>query len=128
MGKKILIIDDDPDYIEAIESLLEAKGYSVESADNGRDGMQKAISEKPDLILLDVMMTEITEGFDLARKLKADSATGRIPVILITGIRREMHLPFGIEPDDQWLPVKAVLEKPIHPDTLLKKISEILVD
>jgi CheY-like chemotaxis protein len=125
MARTILIIDDDPDYIEAMQALLESKGFTILSADNGKDGFERASAHKPDLLLLDVMMTDQTEGFDLARKMKADPATRLIPIILITGIRKELNLPYGFEPDDDWLPVKAILEKPIHPDTLLKKIGEI---
>jgi CheY-like chemotaxis protein len=125
-ARTILIIDDDPDYIEAMQALLEAKGFIVLSADNGQDGFERAKAQKPDLLLLDVMMAEQTEGFDLARKMKAEPATNLIPIILITGIRKELNLPYGFEPDEEFLPVKAVLEKPIHPDTLLKKIGEIL--
>ncbi|MDH7598450.1 MAG: response regulator [Sedimentisphaerales bacterium] len=124
MAKKILIIDDDPDFVDAITNLLDAKGYEVASASNGKDGIQKARQEGPDLILLDVMMTTRSEGFDVARELKADPQLMSIPVVLVTGVRKEMNLPFGFEPDSQWLPVKAVLEKPVKPEVLLKTIEE----
>ncbi|HPP13418.1 MAG TPA: hypothetical protein PKW42_11875, partial [bacterium] len=67
-----------------------------------------------------------TEGFDIARNLKNDATTCEIPVVIITGIRKDMNLPFGFEPDEDWLPVKAVLEKPIKPETLLKTVREDL--
>lgn len=124
MGNKILTIDDDPSFVEAITTLLEAKDYQVVSADNGEDGFKMAKSENPDLILLDVMMTHKTEGFDIARNLKSDKETKDIPVVMITGIRREMNLPFGFEPDEDWLPVKVLLEKPIKPEVLLKTVAE----
>jgi two-component system alkaline phosphatase synthesis response regulator PhoP len=120
---KILVVDDDIDFLEAQKTLLEAKGYTVFSAPNGDEGYQKAKSEQPDLMLLDVMMTYDSEGFDLARKLKEDPATRNIPVIMITGIRKAKGLPFSFEPDEDWLPVKAVLEKPVKPDELLKTIE-----
>jgi two-component system, OmpR family, alkaline phosphatase synthesis response regulator PhoP len=124
MGNKILTIDDDPSFVEAITTLLEAKDYQVISADNGEDGFKTAKSENPDLILLDVMMTHKTEGFDIARNLKSDKDTKDIPIVMITGIRREMNLPFGFEPDEDWLPVKVLLEKPIKPEVLLKTVEE----
>ncbi|MFB3897824.1 MAG: PleD family two-component system response regulator [bacterium] len=124
MGNKILTVDDDPSFVEAITTLLEAKDYKVISADNGEDGFKVAKAEKPDLILLDVMMTHKTEGFDIARNLKNDAETKDIPVVIISGIRREMNLPFGFEPDEDWLPVKAVLEKPIKPELLLKTVED----
>lgn len=123
---KILVVDDDADFLEAQKTLLNAKGYSVIGAPNGEEGYQKAKTEKPDLLLLDVMMTYDSEGFDLARKLKEDPSTKYIPVIMITGIRKAKGLPFSFEPDEDWLPVKAVLEKPVKPDELLKKVEEAL--
>jgi len=123
---KILVVDDDADFLEAQKTLLNAKGYSVIGAPNGEEGYQKAKMEKPDLLLLDVMMTYDSEGFDLARKLKEDPSTKYIPVIMITGIRKAKGLPFSFEPDEDWLPVKAVLEKPVKPDELLKKVEEAL--
>jgi two-component system, OmpR family, alkaline phosphatase synthesis response regulator PhoP len=124
MGNKILIIDDDVDLIDAITTLLDAKGYEVISAENGNDGCKKAKAENPDLILLDVMMTKKTEGFDTARVLKDNAETKDIPIIMVTGIRKEMNLPFGFTPDSDFLPVKAVLEKPVKPEILLKLVQD----
>ena len=126
MANKILIVDDDPDFVEAISTLLEARDYEVLSATNGADGFNEAKAKAPDLILLDVMMTHKSEGFDVARKLKEDKATQDIPVILVTGIRKDMNLPFGFEPDSNWLPVSSVLEKPVKPEVLLKAITDAL--
>jgi len=122
--KKILIIDDDPDFVEAVTNLLDARGYKVNSAPDGTEGLKKAIEEPPNLFILDVMMTRKTEGFDLSRDLKREEKTKDIPIIMITGIRKELNLPFGFEPDDEWLPVKTVLEKPIKPQVLLKAVEE----
>ncbi|MDD5730047.1 MAG: response regulator [Candidatus Omnitrophica bacterium] len=124
MAKKILVIDDDADFTEAITTLLEAKGYEVASASKGEDGFGLAKSSCPDLIMLDVMMARKTEGFDIAVSLKKNEKTKSIPVIMVTGIKKEMNLPFGFEPDEDWLPVKAVLEKPVKPETLLKAIAD----
>ena len=126
MAYKILIIDDDPDFVEAISTLLEARDYEVLSAANGNDGFKEAKNQSPNLILLDVMMTHKSEGFNVARELKGDAATKDIPVVMVTGIRKDMNLPFGFEPDASWLPVNAVLEKPIKPDQLLKTVEENL--
>ena len=125
MAKKVLVIDDDADFREATTTLLEAKGYSVITAENGQIGFDEAKSKLPAVILLDVMMTNKSEGFDIARSLQKDTRTAKIPIILVTGIRKEMNLPFGFEPDNNWLPVKTVLEKPIKPDQLLKAIEEV---
>ena len=126
MTKKILMIDDDPEFVDATSNLLDAKGYEVITAQNGKDGVEKAKANKPNLILLDVMMTTKSEGFDVARELQKDESLKNTPVIMITGVRKEMNLPFGFEPDDTWLPVSQVLEKPVKPDILLDAVSKVI--
>lgn len=123
---KILIVDDDPDLVESMKATLESHGYAVCKARNGTEGCAKAKTEKPDLMLLDVMMKHDTEGFEVAKQLKADDATRNLPVIIITGIRKAKSLPFRFEPDEDWLPVKAVLEKPVNPEDLLKHVGNVL--
>jgi CheY-like chemotaxis protein len=126
MAKKVLVIDDDNDFVESILNLLEARGYAVASASNGKEGVQKAKSEKPDLVLLDVMMTTKDEGFNVARELHGIEGLSKTPVIMVTGVRKEMNLPFGFEPDETWLPVKQILEKPVKPEVLLNAVADAL--
>ena len=123
---KILIVDDDPDLMEGLTEILELKGYAVACARNGEEGLRKAHDERPDLMLLDVMMTTDSEGFEVARRLHDDPATKSLPIIILTGIRKAKQLPFSYEPDADWLPVRAVLEKPVHPEVLLKQIESVL--
>ena len=122
MGKKILLIDDDADFRDAVRTLLGAEGYTIFTADDGKAGFETAKKELPQLILLDVMMTHKTEGFDTARHFKDDEKTKNIPIILVTGIKKDMGLAYDFKPDDEWLPVKQVLEKPVEPDTLLHAV------
>jgi CheY-like chemotaxis protein len=124
MANKILIIDDDIDLVESMVNLLEAKSYSVSIAYNGKDGVQKAQAEKPDLILLDVMMTTRDEGFNVARNLSQIPQLKGTPVVMVSGVRKEMNLPFQLEPDESWLPIKEFLEKPIKPETLLSVVQK----
>lgn len=126
MAHSVLIIDDDPEFVEATSNLLDAQGYKVVSAPNGKMGIAKAKEAHPDIILLDVMMTRDTEGFEVARELNKDPHLKNIPVIIISGIKKEMDLPFGFESDDVWLPVKGVLEKPVKPNVLLKTIKQYI--
>jgi CheY-like chemotaxis protein len=123
---KILVIDDDSEFVEATTTLLTAKGYTVESANNGETGYAKAKQTKPDAIILDVMMSYDSEGFDIARKLREDNITKDIPIVMITGIRKTKSLPFSYEPDPDWLPVNEVLEKPIKPDQILNALEKAL--
>jgi CheY-like chemotaxis protein len=126
MAKKVLVIDDDNDFVESVVNLLEARGYTVTAASNGKEGLEKAKANKPDLILLDVMMTTKDEGFNVARELQAIEGVKGTPVIMVTGVRKEMNLPFGFEPDETWLPVKQILEKPVKPETLLSAMADAL--
>jgi two-component system, OmpR family, alkaline phosphatase synthesis response regulator PhoP len=125
-NKKVLVIDDDPDFVESIKQVLEARGYDVDWSPDGTSGLKKAKEIVPNLIILDVMMTRNTEGFETSRELPKDDVLKNIPVIMITGIREKMNLAFGFEPDSTWLPVKAVLEKTIKPDQLLAKVEEFI--
>jgi DNA-binding response OmpR family regulator len=128
MAKNVLIIDDDADLVESVANLLEAKGYSVETAPNGEEGIAKAKANTPDIILLDVMMVKKDEGFQVARELRSIESVKDVPVIMVSGVRREMSLPFGFEPDSDWLPVAAFLEKPVKPEVLLKTVAEHIKD
>lgn len=126
MSKNVLMIDDDADLVESVVNLLEAKGYNVDSAPNGTEGVAKAKANAPDLILLDVMMTTKDEGFNVARELKQIEGLEDTPVIMVSGVRKEMNLPFGLEPDNTWLPVKQFLEKPVKPSELLDAVAKYI--
>lgn len=122
----ILLIDDDMDFKAATAIVLKSAGHSIIEAASGEEGFQKAKMEKPDIILLDVMMATADEGFVFARKFKEDADISRIPVVLVTSIKTVRGLPFSYEPDDDWLPVKAVLDKPVKPEVLFKTVNEAL--
>lgn len=126
MKKKVLIIDDDRDLVGAMQEVLQAHGYAVATAHDGESGFACAQKQRPDLLLLDVMMTHDTEGFDLVQRLRTDQALAKLPIIMITGIRKAKGLPFKYEPDDEWLPVAAVLEKPVPPERLLQHVATAL--
>jgi len=124
--RTILIVDDDPDFVESNRDLLEAYGYTVHAAYNGADGLELARKVKPDVMILDVMMATNTEGFEVARKIPDTPELKGLRVLLVTGVTKDMHLPFGFEPDASWLPVDRVLEKPIAPNRLLTEIQKVL--
>jgi two-component system, OmpR family, alkaline phosphatase synthesis response regulator PhoP len=122
--KRILLVDDDVDFVESNKDLLEANGYEVLAAHDGESGLTLAKKEKPDLIVLDVMMASDTEGFEVSRKIPATPELKNTKVLLVTGIRRDKGLSFSFEPDATWLPVDSVFEKPIPPETLLEEIKK----
>ncbi len=126
MSKRILLVDDDRDFVASVEEWLKANGYEVTVAFDGASGIAAAKQSKPDLMILDVMMATDTEGIEVSRKLTEIPELRAMPVLLLTGIRKAKNLPFGLSPDENWLPVRIVLEKPVPPDVLLKEIERLL--
>lgn len=124
---KILIVDDDPDIVESMRVVLESRGHRVSCAFNGQEGLKITRREIPDLIILDVMMPEGMDGFEVAREIKGDSKTKHIPILMLTAIREKTGLDFQKEAgDEDWLPVEDYCAKPLNHDALLKKVSKLL--
>jgi CheY-like chemotaxis protein len=122
--KKVLLVDDDGAFVEMNKSLLEKKGYEVSAAYNGKECMEKLNASKPDLIVLDVMMTRMGEGFDVSRDVRNSEQFKNIPIIMLTGVNQTV--PFKFEPDPVWLPVDTFLEKPVKPERLLEEVKKVL--
>ncbi len=124
---KILLIDDDPEIVNALCIILESHSYNVISADNKVEGMKKIKTEKPDLIILDVMMDTLSDGFEMAQDLRKIDEFKNLPIILLTGIDSKTGVNFkSAFGNTEMIPVDIYLEKPIEPTKLLKKISELL--
>jgi len=127
---KILLIDDDPDYVAGVQIFLEAKGHRVFDASSGNEGLERVKEVNPDLIILDVMMETRTEGFHVSLKLRDRSpdaeyaAYRNVPILMLTSIHQSTSLRFS--PDEDYLPVNAFLEKSVRLDILLEKIEELL--
>jgi len=124
--KKILMVDDDVDFLQASRELLEQHGYEVITAGNGALGLELARRENPHLVILDVMMQTDTEGFEISRRLHDIPELIGLPIILLTGIRTAMNVSQRIVPDEAWLPVRCVLDKPVDPAILLDEIKQLL--
>jgi len=129
MNNKILVVDDDLDIRESMKMILEGQNYSVETAANGAEALAALDKDVPDLILLDVMMTTDTEGFDLAYKLRDTPKYQGIPILFLTGfldkVRDEGPDQFQHILGEQW-PAKGMFEKPVEPEKLIAKVKEIL--
>ena len=119
---KILVVDDEPEFVDVVQTVLEGSGYEVVTASSGEEGKQQALDEEPDLIILDVMMETDKAGFDAARWLRSEEATERIPIVMLTAVNQKY--PFGFKEDDIWLPVDKFLEKPVSPDKLLEEVED----
>lgn len=124
--KKILIVDDDAEFVDATRAVLEKNGYNVVSANNGKHGLEKAKQEKPDMLLLDMMMDYDSEGFDLVQTLSATDETKQIPIVVLTGIRKAASLPFEQAKNAYTLNIRQILEKPVKPDVLIDAVKKAL--
>ena len=123
--KTVLVIDDDRDFVTAIEALLTSSGYRVATASNGREGLQEAKKIQPDLVLLDVMMTERTEGFFTLQELRRVPSLNRTPVIVISSIYTDQPV-FRVSPEAGWLPADLFLPKPVEPVRLLEEARRLM--
>jgi CheY-like chemotaxis protein len=127
--KKILIIDDDPDVRLSLRLPLESADYDISEATNSGEGLATIKKIKPDLVILDVMMDTTTAGFQLALDLHSQDPRSeyaefrKTPIIMLTAIHSTTPLRFT--PDEDYLPVEVFLEKPVEPEVLLSKVSEL---
>ncbi len=118
-GKRILLVDDEKDLADMVRMRLEAQGYSVISAYDGQDGLEKARSEKPDLIILDLMLPKI-DGYKICGLLKADARYNKIPIIMFTARAQEADRKMAEE-----IGADAYITKPFEPKVLMGKIKEL---
>jgi len=123
----ILIIDDDIDLVEIIRVNLEAAGYKVADAQSGNGGFNLAKEINPDLIILDVMMGTIDEGFQTAYKFRQEPELKDIPIIMLTAVTQQTGYSFDPGADQSFLPVDEFIEKPINPQKLLDVVRKNLV-
>jgi DNA-binding response OmpR family regulator len=126
MPKKIIIIDDDIDLVEALRLTLEGEGFEVIDAQDGIKGIQKIKDEKPDLVLLDVMMGTQDEGFHVAYQIRNQEDSADIPIIMLTAVGQETGFTFDKEKDEDYLPVDEFIEKPVNPDRLIELVKNNL--
>ena len=125
----ILIIDDDPDFVEITKAILETKQYNVISAYDPEEGFAKLEEEVPDAIILDVMMGKGAGGFIFARKMRKDPRFDKIPILMLTSMREQTGFDFpGERIHDKFLPVDDYIEKGVEPHVLLEKIEQQLAN
>jgi CheY-like chemotaxis protein len=120
----VLVVDDDPDFVTVTTRVLETAGYEVVSAANGAQARGSLRQNRPDVILLDIMMSYVLDGLDVIREMAEDPGLKDVPVIVVTsltGVRGSQMLP-----TDEYVPVDEWLSKPVDPDTLLSRVSDVL--
>jgi CheY-like chemotaxis protein len=123
-GRKVLIIDDDPDFVKSTGKVLKTGGYEVVEAYSGKEGLEKSKTEKPDLYIIDLMMETYSEGSNVVKALTEDEETKEKPRIMITSV--DLKSPWDSYPEDDWMPCDFVLQKPVSPSDLLKYVNKAL--
>ena len=124
---KIVVVDDDQDIRDSLKSILEGNQYTVVTAADKTEGMEKIKTEKPDLAILDVMMSTLEDGFEMARDLKKDPQFKNMPILMLTGVTGQTGIDFKSTAGDPiWCPVDGFLDKPIEPSILLEEIKKLL--
>ncbi len=121
---KVLVVDDDPDFVKVTSKVLQKAGHEVVAAANGAKALQTMRKDPPDLVLLDIMMSYILDGLDVSREMAEDPRLKDIPVIMVTSLTGVKGS--GMFPTDEYIPVDQWLSKPVDPDTLLARVNEAL--
>lgn len=123
---KVLLVDDDVDFIDLNKLVLEKHGFDVVTAFSAREGMDKVRFEQPDAIILDLMMEKHDTGFGFAKSLKADPLYQKIPILMLTAVAGETGYDFSQELDGYWMKTDDYASKPLAPEDLIKRINALL--
>jgi CheY-like chemotaxis protein len=133
MAKKILIVDDDKDLVASLERVLLGNGYEVAAATSGAEGLRALLAERPDIVILDVMMETDTAGFEAADAIRSRRETSRyrefrdVPIVILTAIDQVTNSRFSMDQGESFLPgTNVFLTKPVDLDELLAKIADAL--
>ncbi len=129
MAKEVLIVDDDPDFVETMEIILRGNGYETRSAEDGEEALKKVKEKIPDIILLDIMMKTKTDGIWASEKIRSNDKLKEIPIIMITAVNKDSEMAkfkLGHEEDMEYMPVNVFMEKPIESKDLLKEIKKLI--
>ena len=121
---RVLVVDDDPDFVKVTSKVLEKAGHDVVSAANGAKALQAMRQDPPNVVLLDIMMAYILDGLDVSREMAEDPSLKDIPVIMVTSLTGVKGS--GMLPTDEYVPVDEWLSKPVDPETLVARIDQAL--
>jgi CheY-like chemotaxis protein len=122
--QKILVVDDDPDIVLAYRLVLESAGYAVEEATSGEKGLAKMRASRPDLVLMDVMMTNPLDGYYTTQQISDDPQLRAVPILMISSITTSQYA--AAFPTDQYLDIREFISKPVEPEVLLEKVKQNL--
>jgi CheY-like chemotaxis protein len=131
LKKRVLLVDDDVDFLEINKTALEAAGYEVVVAHDAREGLKIAGKGKLDVAILDVIMATPSDGFELARDLRKDPKTEKVPLVMLTSVNavnEQKGTLFRLgnqDRDELWLPIDKFVDKPIKPEALVRIVAEL---
>jgi CheY-like chemotaxis protein len=121
---KILVVDDDPDFVNATKIVLEKNAHQVISATSGDKGYQRAMDDMPDMLILDVIMDTVLDGLSLSQRMHDNPALRDIPIIMVTSIANTDYAE--LFPTDEYIHIDAFLSKPISADELIRQVNKHL--
>lgn len=123
---KVVIVDDNTDYLFTMKTFLSRNGFEVETAPDGQKGIELIKELRPDVVLLDVMMETTFSGFEVCRQIRNNPELKDMPIIGITGMEDELGLKFDKYDDADYFSPNVFFDKPVDKDALLKKIKELI--
>jgi CheY-like chemotaxis protein len=123
---KILLVDDDPDFLEMHKAVLQNHGYDVLTATSGQEGLERVRAEIPALIILDLMMEKHDAGFSFSKTVKTDPLFRKIPILMVTSVAEATGFRFSLEDDGYWMKTDDFLDKPVMPEVLLERVDKLL--
>jgi two-component system, OmpR family, alkaline phosphatase synthesis response regulator PhoP len=121
--KLVMVVDDDPDFLEFVSIVLEAGGYEVRTAATADAALQAMQSERPDLVIVDVMMSYAMDGWSVSRRMSVDTDLSAVPVLMVSAIVNEKDE--GVFPNNGHVRLDAFMSKPLDPSTLLRRVAEL---
>jgi CheY-like chemotaxis protein len=121
---KILIVDDDPDFVEATRIVLEKANHQVISAASGNDGFKRVKEDKPDLVILDVIMDTVLDGLSMSQRLHDEPELRNVPIVMVTSIANTDYA--ALFPTDEYIHINAFLSKPVPPEELIRQVNKVL--
>jgi CheY-like chemotaxis protein len=125
--KKILIIDDDPSFVEICSAILEESDYQVDTASSSKEGLEKLVSEQPDLLLLDIMMATMDEGLNFATSMRQREDLNKIPIMIVSAQPdAEKGYHRSVDKEMDWISADMFMEKPINPQDLLHNVRMLI--
>ena len=121
---KVMVVYDDPDFVEITRIILEGNGYKVYTAANGDQALEAMREDVPDLLLLDIMMTHALDGLDVSHVMSEDPVLKKVPIIMISSIADSPSA--GLFPTDEYVPIDTWISKPVQPNELLQKVAQLV--